>query len=576
MVDTRLEGLDLEVLNHGVPKGHQGYEAGEQFVYDVLTGKRVAGKHAIQACVRYVLDKQRSDLELRTNEVDVCIEFANLLKHVKGELVGQPIQLMDWMIFILLNAYGWYYVGSNKRRFERIFTLVARGNAKSFLCSIVGAWSLLTSPNGSPRVFSVARSSRQSKIVWEDAANMLRVAEGGISSLLDIRRHEILYPSKNGCFDYRSSDAKNLDGIRVSMAIIDELHAHPTPEILNTCVNGTMSTKNPQVFMISTAGMDLDGVCIQERDLVREINSGISEMDNYFGIEFSIDDEDDWTDEKCWIKANPSLGEAVKLDALRHELTRAKQNASNRTSFQTKNCNRFVSTHDQAYLDIQVVQQNRKELNIEDYQDRECYLGLDLAQFQDLTALTYIFPEPDGSITLFHKHYLPRSVLGKVSDAIRIRYEHFEDKGCLILTPTEVTDFRLIADDIRDAAKDFNLVSVGYDPWNAGQLANELTEEGIEMVEVRQSFLKMNEPAKLLQAMFADNKVNYSKEDICFEWCCSNAVFTSDQNENIKVHRAKEKLNAKVDSVVSTITGLALAKIQEQELTYESRGFLFL
>ncbi|MFW8236659.1 hypothetical protein ACOID8_34455, partial [Klebsiella pneumoniae] len=77
------------------------------------------------------------------------LNFYKFVPHVKGALAGQPIELMDWHIFILINIFGFVIPlvneetgeivlrndGSGRpvmvRRFRTAYNEVARKNAKS-------------------------------------------------------------------------------------------------------------------------------------------------------------------------------------------------------------------------------------------------------------------------------------------------------------------------------------------------------------------------------------------------------------------------------------------------------------
>lgn len=585
-----IASVDLEKYNHGCEEYEQTWKAVDQYAYDVLMDKFVTGKHVKNACARYIHDREtRTDLEFRPQKADHVLRFAGLLKHVKGPASGTRVRLLNWMSFVLGNIYGWYWVSGTKkgqRRFTRAFTLVARGNAKSFICSIVALYTQLTSPNGSPSCYSVARQRDQAKIVFNDASKMLRSADIALKRWFQPRAAEMFCLGNDGTFKPMSQDSQSLDGHRVALGIADELHAHHSAELLNTLISGTTAVNDPLVFAISTAGIQLDGVCVDERNLVREINEGFAEMDTYFGIEYSLDEKDDWEDEDNWIKANPSLGHSVTIETLRDELVRARQSAQNRKNFLTKFCNIFVNTNESPYLDLLEVQQkcSRDDLNLMKLASdikkaqREVYLGLDLAQKFDLAALSFIFPEDDGGITAIQRHYFPEGQLSKLPVAKAQMYEQWEEDGHLIFTPGNSTDFEYIKNDIRMAAKKFDLIAVGYDPYAGSQMAIELEDERIDMVEVRQGYASMSEPAKLLQSLISDGKFNYQSSDKVLEWCIANSTVTTDLNENIKVHKPKDKPHSKVDSVIALITGLAIAKLKEPKKVspYKKRGMILL
>lgn len=588
-----IEDVDLEQYNHGVEEYHQGWEAADQYAYHVLSGHIKVGVQAKYAIARYIYDREfrdGKDIKFDKRAVDRVVRFSGLMRHVKGPLAGKPIKLLMWMIFVLANIFGWIWnEGERKgrRRYTRAFTLVARGNAKSFLCSIVALYTQLISPNGSPACYSVARQRDQAKIVFDDASKMLKKADVMLRMKFDVKTFDMKCLTNDGMFKPMSQDSQSLDGHRVALGIADELHAHHNADLLNTLITGISATDDPLIFAISTAGIQLDGVCVDERNLVREINEGLVKMDNYFGIEYALDDKDDWEDENNWCKANPSLGHAVGIQSLRDECIRAKQSPQNRKNFLTKYCNIFVNTNAFPYVDILELQNkcSNGELELSNYyykgkktDQRECYGGLDLAQKFDLAALSLMFPEEDGSLTAIQRHYFPEGQLEKLPVAKRQMYEQWEEDGHLILTPGNSTDFEYIKRDIRMAAKKFDLKMVGYDPYAGSQMSLELIDEKIDMVEVRQGYASMSEPAKLLQSLISDGKFNYQASDKCLEWCMANAAITTDANENIKVHKPKDKPHSKIDSVIAIITGLALAKLKEpkKESPYKKRGMILI
>lgn len=580
----KIEHVDLEQFNHGVEEYHQGWRAADQYAYNIMMGIVPAGRQIKNAVGRYIFDRtQRTDLDFRTDDIDDVIRFSNLLKHVKGPLSGKPVRLLNWMIFVVANIYGWYYNSGTKigkRRFTKAFTLVARGNAKSFLCSIIALWTQLTSPNGSPAGYCVARQREQARIVFDDACKMLRSADPILRRWFNPAAHHMDCVFQDGSFKPMSSDSQSIDGHRVALGIADELHAHHNSEQLNTLITGTSATVDPLIFMISTAGIQLDGVCITERNLVRDINEGMEHLDEYFGVEYAIDDDDDWHDETKWVKANPSMGHAVNMDSLRSEVVRAKQSAVNRKNFLTKYCNIFVNTNENPYLDVLELQTNcgRTDLNIRDYMGRELFLGLDLAQKFDLAALSFLFPEEDGTLTIFQRHYFPDGALKKLTAYKYESYLQWEEDGHLIMTPGMSTDFDFIEEDIRWAAKNFDLQMVGYDPYAGTQMSLKLQDEGIDMVEVRQGIAQMSEPAKQLLALIAESKLNYQLEDKCFEWCAANSAVKTDLNENIKVHKSDDKPHDKIDSIIALITGLSLVTLKEPKPKnpYKKRGLVVL
>ena len=556
---------------------YQGAEAAEQYVYDVLTDKIKVNIHTKNTCKRFLHDLERDDLRVDYEEIELVLAFANSLCHPKGPLSGQPVFLLPWIIFLLYNIYGFYYTEGlvkGERRFQKAFVMVARGNAKSFIASIIGLYGMIVTENGSPLTITAARTRDQASIVLKDAKKMVNKASSSIKKMFNVRAHDILASSTDGLFIAGSSDSQSLDGKRVNVGILDELHTHPTSEVYNVIRTGTASNKDPIMLSITTAGKDLDSFCFSLMHYLRDIVANRMEDDRYFSVEYAIDDNDDYTDQEVWIKANPSLGHSVILNSLVSTLKESSMNITQRNDFLTKHCNRFVAGAENGYLDLLELQECATELDIEDYIGKPCYLGLDLAQRTDLCSLAYIFPNDKGGVDIFTTNYLPVGVLKRVKPAVAEKYRNWEEEGSLVLTNGESTDWRVIKEDIIEANKDFQVLGVAYDPANATELVNNLEDENVLMVSVSQGY-GLSEAAKSFDALVKDRKVKYDETDKVFEWCASNAVMTEGQFQDIKIHKAKEKPDSKVDSIIAVITGMKLVTLKTDNTSvYEYKEIL--
>ena len=118
-----------------------------KYAEDVVNEKIVAGQDIINACKRFQEDLKRDDLEIRTTEADAVVSIMEgLFVHRKGEaldgtpLLGKPFILEPWEIFIIYNLLGFYYKGTNERRFKEALIMLARKNGKtSFVAALAFA-----------------------------------------------------------------------------------------------------------------------------------------------------------------------------------------------------------------------------------------------------------------------------------------------------------------------------------------------------------------------------------------------------------------------------------------------------
>lgn len=114
------------------------YKEAVKYAEEVTSGKKVAGAEVVAACQRFLDDLKRDDLELRTRDPDIAIAIIETtLVHAQGEdmegqpLLGRPFLLEPFQIFIVYNLLGFWYTGTNNRRYKEAFIELARKNGKA-------------------------------------------------------------------------------------------------------------------------------------------------------------------------------------------------------------------------------------------------------------------------------------------------------------------------------------------------------------------------------------------------------------------------------------------------------------
>ena len=153
-------------------------------------------------------------------------------------------------------------------------------------------------------------------------------------------------------FQALSAEGNSLDGLNIHCAIVDELHAHRTRKVYDVLETATGARTQPLIWNITTAGSDRSGICYEQRTYLTKILEGVAPDDTYFGIIYSLDDEDDWTDPAVWAKANPNYGVSVFPDDLERLCQKARQMTSAQANFQTKRLSVWVNA-DQALFNME-------------------------------------------------------------------------------------------------------------------------------------------------------------------------------------------------------------------------------
>lgn len=529
-----------------------------QYATDVCNGTIVACKYVKQACARQLKDLDRENFKYTfdVNRAEHICAFIEKLPHIKGEWSGKCIVLEPWQIFILTTVFGWVDE-HGYRRFKSAYNEIPRKNAKSTLSSGVALYLLLADGEAGAEVYSAATTRDQARIVWQDAKRMVDKCPGlqrrfGVST----SSHSIFCEKTASALRALSRDqGGNLDGLNVHGGIIDELHAHKTREVFDVIETATGARRQPLLWKITTAGFNRSGICYEQRSYSIKLLSGVAVDEEYFAIIYTIDEGDDWTDQSVWQKANPNWGISVNPDDIARKARKAMTMSAAQNNFLTKHLNVWVNA-DTAWMDMVSWERcGNPELTLDDFASRKVYMAIDLASKIDIASVAFIFPGDDGEYSGFVKHYLPELTVENTDNS---QYSGWANDQRIIVTPGAMTDYQKIEDDIREAASTFDVAEVAYDPWQANYLASRLMEEGLPMIELRQTVQNISEPMKELEALVVAKKYSH---DACpvMNWMVSNVVCHIDAKDNI--YPRKEKPENKIDGVVATIMALGRAKI---------------
>ena len=554
-----------------------------EYAEGVISKKVDACRWVKLACQRFLsdLEKVASDkgpFVFDCDKAGKACRFIEHLPHIKGPKAGTNIQLEPWQCFLLVNVFGFVHKDGprkGKRRFRRAYIEIPRGNAKSTLSSGVGLYCLSADGEGGAEVYSAATNREQARIVFRDAQHMVRRAPDLMGKLgVSVQAHNIHVLKTASKFEALSADSNSLDGLNIHCVIVDELHAHKTREVYDVLETALGKREQSLQWNITTAGTNRAGIGYEVRTYLTKILDGIAKDDSFFGIIWTIDDGDDWTNEAIWKKANPNWGVSVQPDVIAQLAAKAMQMPAAQNNFKTKHLNVYVNA-DTAWMDMRAWERcGDKNLVIEDFIGQPCIIGLDLASKTDIAALLTIFPQQrEGKLhlTAFGRYYLPEAA---VVDGRNSQYAGWEIEGRLITTPGDVLDFTRIEDDLNELVSLYQVEAVGYDPWQATQLAQRMDPNGGRWIEVRNGVQNFSAPMKELDAMVRSGQFHHDGDPV-LTWMVSNVVCHMDNKENI--YPRKERPENKIDGVIALITAMSLALHHKKEqCAYDTRGVLII
>ena len=549
----------------------------EQYVDDVLSGRRIAGKLEVLACKRHRNDLQRSksdpDFDYRLDPAranHICF-FIETMPHVKGKLakIGadgtRPRLIMEpWQVFATVSLFGWVDA-EGVRRFVYAYIEIAKKNGKSTWAAAIALYMAFVDGEAGAEVYAAATGYDQAKIVWQDAKMMVEYSPAfrerfGVSTTQYLIKAE----HNNSIFKPLSSDKGGTkDGLNVHFAVEDELHAHKDSSMYDIIADGIASREQPMILAITTAGNDRTGVCYRERTTVYNMLHGKIQLERYFGLIFCLDEKDKWDDPKNWGKANPSLGAALSMSYLLDKAEKVKETPSMEPLFRQKSLNQWVGAVN-GWLQRATWQAARYDIAEKAFAGVACFGGLDLASRLDLAGWCKLYPRlgNDGRVHwhVFSRQYINSKVV-ESSKAINGEkrpdvYHEWAAQGWLTVTTGNSTDFDEIERDILDSHIESKFYEIGYDQHNGHQLAQHLIDADISLVEIPQVWKYASPAMKWLEALLADGRLHHNGDPV-LEWCVLNVVVKPDNNQNIFPLKASPA--QKIDAAVALINAAARA-----------------
>lgn len=533
----------------------------------VIAGRVVTGKLVRLACERHLRDidtGHERGLRFDEDEAARAIAFFRILRLPDGSGAGQRFELQPWQEFVVGSLFGWY--AGPRRRYHYALVEVARANGKSPLAAGIGLYALTLDGEKGAQVYSAATTRDQAKIVFNDAVKM---AESSPSLWPKLTKtvNNLAFMAGGSFFRPLAADSSKMDGLRVHVALVDELHEHPSGEVMAKLRTG-MKSSQPLLFAITTAGYDRNSVCYEEHDHAIKVLEGVIENDSYFAYIATLDEGDNWDDEACWVKSNPSLGVTVRAETLREECELAKQIPGQQNSFKRLRLNVWTEQATR-WLDMNVWDENAGELShaemVEALKGRMCYAGLDLSNTVDLTCLELWFPGDDGFVDVLTFPFIPEENIRRRVERDRVPYDVWAYQGFIRTTPGNVIDYDFIRAFVGELAGDYEIREVAIDPWNAKQVLIKLAEDGFTAVEVRQGFLTLTAPTKEVERLVVSRKLRHGGHPV-LRWAASNVAVSTDPAGNMKPDKAKS--TERIDPIAALVTAGARAITHTEDTQY--------
>jgi len=184
---------------------------------------------------------------------------------------------------------------------------------------------------------------------------------------------------------------------------------------------------------------------------------------------------------------------------------------------------------------------------------RRLFVGMDLSSTKDLTALVGVLPDEDG-YDVIAAFFCPADNIRERSTRDKVPYDQWAREGWLIATPGNVVDYEYVRQTIHDWAAEFEVRTIGYDPWNAMDLVTRLKDrDGLTCVPMRQGFASLSGPTKSLEKGILSRALRHDGHPV-LRWCVGNVCVEQDAAGNIKI--SKKVSTERIDGVTALVMAI--------------------
>lgn len=541
------------------------------YIEQIDKGNIVVGKAIQDQINRHISDLKRSESDdfeyfFDEKEAQRVIDFLKILPDPKS---GKPLNdLALFQKFIVSLIYGWKNKKTGYRRFKKVFITQARKGGKTFLVAGLACYNfyLENEPAKNRQIYFTANTREQSKIAFEKMAKpQIRALMKGskfIRKKTRVTQQEIIFNDDEATMKALASDTNVLDGLDVSLGILDEYAYSKNESMLEVLQSSQVQQKQGLILIISTAGENLQSPMYQnELPYARKVASGEIVDDSYLPIIYEQDSLEEVQDESMWMKSNPILEvEEIYENTMIYLRTKLKEANEKGTTALTyiKNFNIWQNnaSHEKI-VDIdtwKTLDYEERKIEKPNIKGRDVFIGIDLSARGDLSSISWAIPIEEKKII----HVDSFSFIGyKQSIEFKekqesIPYRKLEKQGFCRITTKESGYIDLI--EVADFIKNFvyenelNVKSINYDSYNAQQIITELEDDfSNQLIETRQGFKTLNPAIQTFRTFVADNVIGYSKNPL-LDVCLLNSEII-EQNNTLMIRKRDRNFTKKIDAM---------------------------
>lgn len=496
-------------------------------------------------------------------------------------------QIYGWWYFVERDVYvpytdrpGGTYVRKKikKRLTNKQFLIVTRANAKTLYEESIQAYHLVIDPETTHQI-TVAPTMPQAEEVLGPFRTAIARARGPLFKFLTLgsapnagrdRSGQVKLASTkqgienfvtNSLLEVRPMSIDKLQGLRTKINTIDEWLSGDTREdVISPIEQGASKIEDWLIIAASSEGTVRNGVGDNIKMELMEILKG-EYYDPHTSIwYYKLDDISEVNHPELWMKACPNIGKTVSYDTYQRDVERAEKSPSARNDILAKRFNIPLEGYTYFFTYEETLPHRQR-----DYWGMPCSMGIDLSQGDDFCSFTFLFPLPGESFGVKTMNYISEYTLLHLPLAIRNKYDEFLKEGSLRVMDGTVLDMSSVYDDLDSFIEEseYDVRSVGYDPYNAKEFINRWEQDNgsFGIVKVIQGAKTESVPLGELKKLAEDRRLLFDEE--LMSYTLGNCIVLEDTNGNRKLY--KRRREDKIDAVAAMMDAFVSFKLNRDE-----------
>lgn len=516
----------------------------DEYAESVVSGKKIAGKEIVLACKRYQNDLKRDDLEFRTRDADAIISIMEgTLVHAQGEdmdgnaLMGKPLILQPWQIFVIYNLFGFYYKGTDERRYKEAFIMLGRKNGKtSFVAGLAWAVSIVQRHSGS-KVYVVANALKQSlqafhfltfSLQYKGLSNDFKIRDNSFNHTIDYTFMKDGKPDGAISIEAVPANPDSQDSFNCNFAIADEVAAYKKPAQYNRFKEAQKAYRNKMMVGITTAGDEINSFCYKKMEYGIKVVDGTAVDDSLFVFIARADQSEsgevDYTSAEQHEKANPSYGVTINPKDIMQEALQAQNDPQQRKDFLSRSLNIYTSAM-RAYFDLAEFKKSDEKYNwtLDELAKLpiEWYGGADLSRMYDLTAAC-LYGCYEGTNIIITHAFFPITQAHKKADEDGIPLFGWADDGWLTMCNSKTVNTSDVVNwFVEMRRRGFKIRQVGFDRKFAREFFIEMKTQRFVVLDQPQYYWRKSEGFRHIEKAAKDGNLYYLHSE-AYEYCIDN------------------------------------------------------